>query len=559
MSAAHELQIINARLHELLSTEQKLSLVPARESDELLVWFMLGGKDVGKSTFLDALLGTRVSEDSKTDAEGTRRFVAYVHESARDELAARMRDVGAELVYHLHRSETHRRLVLIDSPDFDSRYTRHVEQVREVLEAGVADGAVLLASPAKYRDGMYWNTFRLLTQSVSPRHVLFVLTKADELGEHTDELRRDVLGVVKKRVASFVGDGGDAHEPGIFLIDSIRQEADFHSLVERLMHKVSEREVRVQREENERFAVLRGAERLREHYHLADATAAVRAAADPDRVDQVFDMHFPDAYFAAVADRLAARREMNLLVRERLAAQTGPTLAGIPALVGMMHRIGSWSPLRLRGAEATAATTPEEYDLARALRWGQEEIDDRLADARREALAAVRFENPAVADDLLADAPSVLGDLVQALEDEMSAPAAPVLSRLMRGLLNLPVYMYLVFFVTLLFYPALLLLEAWGVMGAPRVGAALTLDNVKVSIIGFAGYYVMAALWVLRRHRERMREEAREIAARFVDDLRSLLRREVERPLARFRDRFDAVLRDLDQLERRFGLPRKAA
>jgi len=182
MDRLKQLEKINTSFQHLLSAETPAPLPTVHVGDELLVRLLLGGKDVGKSTFLNTLLGQQISTDPPENAEGTSCFVAYVHTDEVETLERRFRGLSLPLRIIQHQSEVHRHLCLVDSPDFDSRYLEHAGQVQRILEAGVADGVVLMASPAKYKDQTYWQTFSAIAERISQQHILFVLTKADELG-----------------------------------------------------------------------------------------------------------------------------------------------------------------------------------------------------------------------------------------------------------------------------------------------------------------------------------------------------------------------------------------
>ncbi len=119
--------------------------------DPLWVWGVLGGKDVGKSSLINALAGGEVAEPSATVGEGTYRPAVYL--SAQDEAALRSRLGGVPELAVVYRSggpQSLRGLALVDLPDFDSLFEHHVDQVRRI--AGVLDGIIWVTTPKKVAD-----------------------------------------------------------------------------------------------------------------------------------------------------------------------------------------------------------------------------------------------------------------------------------------------------------------------------------------------------------------------------------------------------------------------
>ena len=547
-----ELDAINIRFRDLLAAPEAAAFVPFHRLDDLLVWFLLGGKDVGKSTFLNALLGTPVSVEPMEEAEGTRTFVAYIHASARPELEARLDGLPVDVRFHVHESDAHRGLCLIDSPDFDSRFERHVAQVRQVMGAGVADGAVLLASPAKYKDLKYWSAFESLSGALSPRHILFALTKADELGGYLEAVRDDFGRTIERRMGTWpgAGEGEILHgrDSRVFLINSLERTLDFPRLETRLLTKHSAGEVQDTQEENLRHTLAQGAEKIRDHYRLAEVREAIGEAVAPDGVDDcmadLLDDHFPGVFFDTVASRLRGHKGLASTIRKRMLDTSGRTLAGLPTILSAFRWIETRAPFRLGSGDARGGDGTEVPRLAPLLRWGQEELTARLAAAREDAVSGLRLDRREALEPFLSQEADLEGDLTRLLQDQMADPGGKVFSRPFLLLLNLPVLIYLLLFISLVFFPVFLVLQAWGLVDAPGVSRALTPSNVEVSVIGFAGYYLMASLYVIRKYREQARLELEALARRFTEGMQEILREALVRPLADF-------ARALDRLEDR--------
>lgn len=548
MSATRDLRKVNEGLRELLAADVPATITAPHAADELMVWVLLGGKDVGKSTLLNSLLGEVVTDRAPESAEGTSRLVAYVHEAHRDHLATRLAGLDVDVRYHVHSHDARRRLCLIDSPDFDSSFARHATQVREVLSHGVADGAVLLASPSKYKDKVFWKAFGQLSGAVSSEHILFALTKADELGDFEKAVRDDFTATVARRMATWRRNGDDqpsAAKPRVFLLDSPHKALDFGDLEARLMRRMSVDEVRGAQAANRRRADTHGAREIVRHYRLDELHERATRAADPTEIEAVFEHHFPDAFFHAAADRLRNRGEVTDAVRDHLGRHRQSGLAGLAALLSLGRWLGSLAPRWLQRSNQDAPLGSLDLDICRDLRWGQDDIEDRLAQAQDELIGRLRLPEPEV-PSVAPGSTDVAAEINRLFAGHLSRPAPPLFSWPLRLLLNLPVYLYLVFFITILLFPGFLLLEAWDLWQAPALGDVLTPDNVKVSVIGFVGYYVMALLFTVRRRREQAQRVTANIVSDFIVTSHELLLSETARPLSDFRARLAELTESLD-------------
>src|SRR5687767_2070664 len=102
--------------------------VPVEENGELYYVGLIGGKDVGKTSLVNAIAGTKIAEPTG-HGEGTRSVTAYAHESA----AAHVRKRLGQIEVVTHTSDYLRRQVLLDLPDVDSKYADHVALTRQML------------------------------------------------------------------------------------------------------------------------------------------------------------------------------------------------------------------------------------------------------------------------------------------------------------------------------------------------------------------------------------------------------------------------------------------
>lgn len=175
------LQSVNAALATLLRmTPASLELgADVALRDELVVCGLLGGKEVGKSTLIDALAGTKVARSPKPVGEGTTRPLAYVHEDARETVTQRLREINRLMPVDLwpHRADALRNVVLVDLPDFDSQFAEHEQIVRSV--ARLLDRVVWVLTPRKIGDRDWVRMVHRVIKDT--RNVYCVLNKLDEL------------------------------------------------------------------------------------------------------------------------------------------------------------------------------------------------------------------------------------------------------------------------------------------------------------------------------------------------------------------------------------------
>ena len=92
---AEQLAALNGELAALLRRPPAPLVLGAdvAERDELVACGVLGGKDVGKTTLINALAQTEVSRDEQEAGRGTDEPIAYVHEEMRDAFAHRLQDL----------------------------------------------------------------------------------------------------------------------------------------------------------------------------------------------------------------------------------------------------------------------------------------------------------------------------------------------------------------------------------------------------------------------------------------------------------------------------------
>lgn len=181
-----DLEFANRALARLLHMEPAGLSIGAEPTldDELLVCGILGGKDVGKSTLINALAGAVVSRDDAEVGRGTDRPIAYAHEASRRALDHRLRAgaAGVQPIQATHRVDAIRDVVLIDLPDFDSEFREHLDTVRSVIPT--LDRVLWVVTPRKLGDRAWVELSRDVLKDAG--NVLCVLNKIDELLADSD-------------------------------------------------------------------------------------------------------------------------------------------------------------------------------------------------------------------------------------------------------------------------------------------------------------------------------------------------------------------------------------
>jgi hypothetical protein len=182
-SDTRRLEQLNAALAEMFPERGPAALVAdstACQADSLVLCGVLGGKDVGKSTLINAIAQAPVSRDADEVGRGTAGPVAYVHEAEQEALRRRFGGGDGKpegLQVYTHTAEAARNLVLLDLPDFDSTFTRHLRIVRDAI--GRMDRVAWICDPKKIGDRLWGE---LLPQVVKdPSNVYCVLNKFDLL------------------------------------------------------------------------------------------------------------------------------------------------------------------------------------------------------------------------------------------------------------------------------------------------------------------------------------------------------------------------------------------
>jgi hypothetical protein len=180
---------------------------------------LIGGKEVGKSSLINALVGQTISEQS-AHGPGTEEAIAYAHHTAAEEL----RDLLDRVVPAKYRIVPHNvgelsRQVLVDLPDIDSHWAEHVALTRKMLRHLLYP--IWIQSIEKYADIQPQRLLAQVAAGNDPANFIFCLNKADQLREGeaaANELRADYARRLKQTLSL------DA-PPMVFLISARQPQA----------------------------------------------------------------------------------------------------------------------------------------------------------------------------------------------------------------------------------------------------------------------------------------------------------------------------------------------
>ena len=166
---------------------------------------IIGGKDVGKSSLVNALAGQQITQPT-SHGPGTEHAIAYAHVTAADEVRALLEhELSGRYRIVAHESPALRRQVLLDLPDVDSHWSDHVLVTRRMLRHILFP--VWIQSIEKYADLAPQQLLAKVAEGNDPANFVFVLNKIDQLatrdggGTPLNELREDFA----RRIARTLG------------------------------------------------------------------------------------------------------------------------------------------------------------------------------------------------------------------------------------------------------------------------------------------------------------------------------------------------------------------
>ena len=165
---------------------------------------LIGGKEVGKSSLVNALVGQPITK-ATSYGPGTETVIAYAPEAQ----AAALKEMLEEEVPGQYRIITHRiaglgRQVLLDLPDIDSHFESHVLLTRKMLKHILYP--LWVQSVEKYADRQPQQLLAAVAGGNAAGNFLFCLNKSDQLQRQSGieaiaELRDDFASRVARTLS----------------------------------------------------------------------------------------------------------------------------------------------------------------------------------------------------------------------------------------------------------------------------------------------------------------------------------------------------------------------
>jgi predicted GTPase len=492
---------------------------------ETYVLALVGGTGVGKSSLLNALAGSAVS-DASARRPTTAHPLAWVPRANRSELAGLLGWLGIpDEGVRDHGHDALGNVAILDLPDLDSVEGEHRERVEAILPR--VDAVVWVTDPEKYHDAILHDDFLAEWMPRLERQVV-VLNKTDRLSaDDAERVRRDLEHDLALKAAR----AGARVSPVRVVLTSARGSGP--SGIEPLRAWLAGA-VEAKRVVRAHIVTAIGAavSRLARAAGV-DATARARPFLDgPSR--RAASDHITGELLRVV-NLPAAERQAVAATRARARARGAGPLAGITS------RIYRWSGRQARVADPGAFLA----------RWRERGSMAPALDVLRRAIETPLREAPPTARAMLATSvePTTLGaNLARAVDRALAARAAAVPSSRVWPLLGL-----LQTLATL----AIVFAGAWVVLW---VLVKFPVDLVSVPVLGqlpipflvlvgalLAGYLIARSLrahagWVGRRW-------ARSLA----QDVRERVEHEVETSALAGLDRLEAARRALWNAARGVG------
>ena len=144
--------------------------------DDAILIGLVGGTGVGKSTFINALAGQRVSRSSDRRPT-TDRVVVYRHVNTEISGDVPTSDFAQPEV--LHDNDAIEKVILFDFPDFDSAEETHAHIIRRYLAH--LDVLLVVVDDVKYADRRLYEL--LSTLDHDPKNIFVMMNKIDRLAD----------------------------------------------------------------------------------------------------------------------------------------------------------------------------------------------------------------------------------------------------------------------------------------------------------------------------------------------------------------------------------------
>ena len=162
-----------------------------KEADRFYLIGLIGGKDVGKSALVNAIVGQQITAQT-SHGPGTETVIAYAHANQSDPLRELLeREVPGRYRIVEHNVPRLFRQVLLDLPDIDSHWADHVTVTRKMLRHMLFP--IWVQSIEKYADRQPQQLLAKVAAGNSPGNFVFCLNKVDQL----DQLEKPPAGLTE--------------------------------------------------------------------------------------------------------------------------------------------------------------------------------------------------------------------------------------------------------------------------------------------------------------------------------------------------------------------------
>jgi hypothetical protein len=207
-----------------------------RPQEPMYLVGLIGGKDVGKSALVNALVGQEITART-SHGPGTETVIAYAHESQAAALESLLQaEVPGQYQILTHAIPHLQRQVLLDLPDIDSHWAHHVEITRRMLRHMLFP--IWMQSIEKYADHRPRELLAAVAAGNAPRNFIFCLNKIDQIHQREGEpAAHELAGDYAARIG---GQLGLPQPPRVWRISAIHPDRyDLPALRQLVMNQKS--------------------------------------------------------------------------------------------------------------------------------------------------------------------------------------------------------------------------------------------------------------------------------------------------------------------------------
>ncbi|MCP4746818.1 MAG: GTPase domain-containing protein [Desulfobacteraceae bacterium] len=277
------------------------------EADSLFLYAIVGGKDVGKTSIINHLADATISKDSTIVDEGTRVTVAYCHLKDLGALQDRLGKLSNNrVIFATHDRSELQNVVLMDMPDYDSRFISHLADVKQLTP--YLQGLIWVITPRKYGDDEFLQQLAGIAQS--HENYFIIVNKMDQIGAKAplETVRREVFRFISNECAK-----RGIREPKmdrIFLLSAIEPEKyEFKQMHKRLIRPHTAQEIAQAKINNLKAEFQQNLKRINEAYHLDHHLDQMDRALD--FINKRISEQFSESYLVTVSRRLGVQQSVQ--------------------------------------------------------------------------------------------------------------------------------------------------------------------------------------------------------------------------------------------------------